>query len=140
LSIAELERKGLVRRFEPSADEIRALLQIAERDVSVAKVLLGSDLDWAFNVAYNAMLQTARAWMLKQKFRPVGESHHEVIIDFARTTLGKGFEEVDVLDIMRKKRHRAVYGEIGVISKTEAENALKSAESFLKKVSKKVSP
>ncbi len=106
----------------------------------MARKLLEEDLDWAFNVAYNAILQTAKAWMLSNGYRPVGGSQHRTVVDFAMLTLREGFEEVELFDRMRKKRNRAVYGEAGIVSEFEAKSAVDSAVSFVEKVSRKITP
>jgi len=37
------------------------LLQVVVRDLTTAKKVLPEDLDWAYNIVYNAVLQATRA-------------------------------------------------------------------------------
>ena len=55
------------------------------------------------------------------------------MIDFAEGVIGKDYRIlVKKFDKMRRKRHYLIYGIGLAISKTEAKNAVKSAEDFLK--------
>jgi len=134
---AELESDGLIVRFEATNQELENCILLAERDLSVADST--ADADWAFNIAYNAMLQAGRAWMFSQGFRPRGETGHVAVVQFAGATLGKdaaGF--VAIFDSMRRKRHRAVYDEPGIVSGQEVRSALSAAKAFLALVKRKI--
>jgi len=63
-------------------------IKAAKRDISVAKKTLPEDCDWAFSIAYNAMLQSARALMFSDGYVAVGENQHKIAVDYADVKLG----------------------------------------------------
>jgi uncharacterized protein (UPF0332 family) len=135
ISFDDLERDGLIRRLPVDEKKVRDAFALAKRDVKTSKGLLAEDPDWAFSIAYNAILQAARALMFSRGYRPHGKAQHISVIRFLETSLGKDAAETIVaIDRMRRKRHRAVYDTAGSVSTLEAENATKRAEDFLKVV------
>jgi uncharacterized protein (UPF0332 family) len=131
MSYKELERRRLIESVETSAGEILSLFTIVERDINIAQHLVSHDLDWAFNLAYNSMLQSCLALMQAYGYRARGPSKHKTALLFARSVLS---EEYDVrlrqLDRIRRKRHRAVCEVAGLISKREAEETIRLAVEF----------
>ena len=85
--------EGRIRRHTPQTRTIRDLLLLAERDARVAEQTLEVDPDWAFNIAYNAVLQAARAFMMKQGYRPRGPEQHATVVSFLKEALGNAFVE-----------------------------------------------
>ena len=128
----ELEREGHIKKLPVNRRKIEDSLNLAKRDVKVAKDVLNQDCDWAFSIAYNAMLQAIRALMFSKGYRPSGRNQHVSVVRFAEFFLGE--EDVIILDRMRRKRHAAVYDTAGMISKREAENAVARAEKLVKKI------
>ena len=111
----------------------------AKRDISVAKKMLKEDDDRAFSIAYNAMLQSARAMMFFDGYTTIGENHHKATVDYADVKLGaKLSEKIELFDRMRRKRHSAVYDKAGAVSHFEAKHAVQNAEDFLQKVLQKL--
>ena len=103
--------------------------------MKVAQKTLAEDNDWAFSIAYNAILQAGRALMFSRGYRPRGTEQHKTVLRFIETTLGKPYQEkVRFIDTMRINRHRAVYDEPELISKSEAEYAVKIAREFVELV------
>lgn len=112
--------------------QAKECLLSAEKDIKTAGTVLPSDPDWAFTIAYNSMLRAVRALMLSDGYSPLGENHHKTTIDYAAVKLGaKHNALVESFDIMRKKRHHAVYVVSGAISSFEAGHAIADAESLL---------
>lgn len=135
LSFDDLERDGLIRRLPVDGTKVRDSFALAQRDIKTSKSLLGRDPDWAFSIAYNAILQTARALMFSEGYRPHGRAQHISAIRFIEVAMGKDATGIIVaFDRMRRKRHRAVYDTAGSVSTLEAENAIRRAEDFLKVV------
>jgi uncharacterized protein (UPF0332 family) len=69
------ERLLKERRIQPYTAkpvEVRQLLDVANRDIATAKKNLEDATDWAYNIAYNAVLQASRALMLHEGYRPRG--------------------------------------------------------------------
>lgn len=63
MNLDDLLKQGLIKHFKSSSAQVRDRLNLAKRDIVTARKLLGSDSDWAFSIAYNALLQAARAFM-----------------------------------------------------------------------------
>lgn len=126
-----LLKKGLIRPFEAAPSQISDRLGLARRDIETARSL--TNTDWAYNIAYNAMLQAARALMFAEGYRTAGgEGQHKTVVLFAESALGRTFEEeVRFFEKMRVKRNRAVYDTAGIISETEARQAVEFAEKFI---------
>ncbi len=93
---------------------------------------MGQDWDWGFAIAYNAVLQGARALMYARGFRPVGPDVHRNTFAFVGEALGPDFDElVSFFDRMRSKRHQAVYDVAGLITEVEARTLFEEAGQFV---------
>ena len=81
------------------------------------------------------MLKIARALVFLQNYRPSDGQQHKTTIEVAGKILGKGFSElIDIFDKMRKKRNQFTYDPMLPLSLADANNALKTANEFYKKV------
>lgn len=128
----ELLRSGRIREEKVSRLSVRQALERAERDLQVAARLIAEDLDWAFAISYNAVLQASRAYMFAQGYRPASAEGHKNTFAFMRIALGKEHEElITYFDRMRVKRNQATYNVAGLITKTEAQNLLEKARDFV---------
>jgi len=124
-----------------SEKQVKDRLDLAERDLSIAKDVLASSPEWSFNIAYNAMHQSGRALMLHEGYRTVGEGHHVTVIRFLEIFLGNGYEKpLQLMDRMRRQRNRATYDMAGTISKTQADEALETAKEFVSLIKRKIAP
>lgn len=132
MSYDELLRQGRIRPQKVSPQEVQQLLQVAARDLETAATLVPENLDWAFNIVYNAMLQAARALMLHEGYRSRGQGQHMTTVRFCEIALGSAYKrELSLLDQMRRKRHRLVYERVGLVSRQEVEQALDFARGFV---------
>ncbi len=130
----ELERSGRLKSYEARPREIERLLQVAQRDLLAADRNLAEDEDWSYSMAYNALLQAARALMFSRGYRPRGKDQHRTVVRFTKLTLGHEYrKEVALFDQMRRKRNRLIYESVGLVSQQEAEQALAFARKFVKK-------
>ncbi|MFA7198315.1 MAG: HEPN domain-containing protein [Methanoculleus sp.] len=127
--VEDLKRQGLIRKLPPDPKAVENAISLAHRDVAVAKNALTNNADWAYTIAYNAMLQAARALMFSKGYRPAGNNQHATVVRFTGQFLNT--ESVDALDRMRRRRHIVVYDMAGTVSQLEAENAVSRAESLL---------
>ena len=135
MSYEKLLSEGLIKKQSPKPDAIRDLLSLAERDAKVAEQTLEVDPDWAFNIAYNSVLQASRAFMLKEGFRPRGPNQHATVVRFLQEALAQKLpEDIVTFDQMRRKRHRAVYDTAGRIGASEAEQAVIFVKNYLEKI------
>ena len=139
MAIDDLLRSGRIRRERISPAEVREALALADRDLRVARKLIGEDLDWGFTVAYSAVLQAARAFMFAKGYRPATAEGHKNTFAFLAAALGPEQEDlVGYFDRMRNKRNQAVYGMAGRIAETEARNLLAKATEFVRLVTRLV--
>ena len=68
-------------------------------------------------------------------YRPYSEQRHVAVIEFVHELFGKEISDkmINIFDRMRKKRHRIVYEEAGIVTQDEAEQAIRWAEEFVQK-------
>ena len=132
----DLLRRGEIRRLPPDPRQVADALGIAKRDAAVARAMLQGNDDWAYTIAYNAMLQAVRAIMFSQGFRPAGRNTHMTVVRFAELALPA--EDAILLDRMRRKRHASVYDTAGIVSRAEAEAAVARAEEFVARIEAKL--
>ncbi len=131
----ELQRQGKIKPYPARSEEIKKLLQVASRDLSAAERNLADDPDWAYTIAYNAVLQAARAVVLAKGFRPRGAEQHATVVQFIEETLGKPYsKQIGLFDQMRRKRHRVIYEVAGLVSRKEAEQAVAFAKQFVEEI------
>ena len=127
--------KGKIKPYPSRPIEIKHLIEVAERDLTAANHNLQDNPDWAYSMAYNAVLQTSRALMLSKGYRPRGAEQHATVVSFVREMLGNSFtDQIDLFDQMRRKRHRILYEIAGSVSTSEAEQALSFAIEFVKTI------
>jgi len=139
MSIDDLLRSGRIRREAVSRAEIHEALKLADRDLRVARKLMADETDWGFTVAYNAVLQAARAFMFAKGYRPASAEGHKNTFAFLAAALGPEHADlVSYFERMRNKRNQAVYGMAGRIADTEARNLLRKAADFLRLVKRLV--
>jgi len=121
-----------IKPYHAQRREIDRLLKIAVRDLATAEKVLHEDLDWTFNIVYNAVLQAGRALMLHEGFRPRGAEQHRTVVQFCELSLGPTYKpQVALFDQMRRKRNRLIYETVGLVSRQEAEQALAFAKTFV---------
>lgn len=132
MAYESLLKKGLIKSFNAAPSQISDRIGLARRDIDTARTL--SNSDWAYNIAYNAMLQAARALMFAEGYRTAGgEGQHKTVVQFAELALGRTFEEeVRFFEKMRVKRNQAVYDIPGIISEAEARQAIEHAAKFIR--------
>lgn len=139
MNLSDLLKENRIKPITPDAAQAKDCLDAAEHDATTAKTLLGKDDDWAFAIAYNAMLQSARALLFQDGFSTVGQAHHKTIVDYAEIKLGAKFKEkVELFDSMRKRRNHLIYDKRGVISRYEAAHAIETAGAFISIVRQKL--
>ena len=129
--------QGLIKKQKVDFSQIEALLLRAQKDIVAAKANLEIDEEVTYNYAYLAMLRCGRSIVFIKGYRSVDGQQHKTIIELSGEILGEGFKNViKKFDRMRRKRNQFTYDPFVPVSKNEAENALKTAEEFVKKVLK----
>lgn len=76
---SELEKSRRIRPGRFSSKQISDCLALSRRDLKIAETILKENQDWAFNIAYNAMLQATKALMYSKGFRPPVASPKKVL-------------------------------------------------------------
>jgi uncharacterized protein (UPF0332 family) len=131
----KLLKQGRIKRYKARPREVERLLQVAIRDLATAEKVLPEDLDWTFNIVYNAVLQAARALMLHEGYRPRGEGQHRTVVQCCELALGPDFKpQIALFDQMRRKRNRLIYEVVGLVSRREAEQVLAFAQVFVEEI------
>ncbi len=115
MSLITYSNNRWLRQHATSSDEVGRLLAIAERDISQSQTP-GLGPEWRFDIAYNSVLQAATAALAASGYRAERQSKHMRTLECLEFTVGLSRDEVDFLDHCRRKRHRAVYEQIGAIS------------------------
>ncbi len=124
--------KGLIQKQKTSITDVERLLIRSTKDLKTAKANLEIDEGIAYSVAYLAMLRAGRAFMLLKGFRPSDGYQHKTAVEFVRQLLGDEYSAlIKHFDRMRRKRNLFTYEIDITVSYTEAENALRSAETFV---------
>jgi hypothetical protein len=96
------------------------LLAIADRDIQQSQVV-GLGPEWCFDIAYNACLQLAVACLASEGYQAERQNKHQRTIEcLAFTVYQQDRTWVDFLDVCRRKRHAAVYEQVGGISAQES--------------------
>jgi hypothetical protein len=122
VSLTLYSRNRWIRSHRPSRDEVGRLLAIADRDIEQSQTP-GLGPEWRFDIAYNAALQLATAALAAAGYQA----------ERLRTLESLAFvadideDTVAFLDRCRRKRHSAVYDQVGAISDHEAAEMLAAA-------------
>jgi len=136
MTLDQLEREGFIKKLPTNYRKVTDALSLAQRDIITAKNILKQDADWAFNIAYNAILQTLRAFMFSKGYRPDGSNQHVSVVRFAELYLESDI--VIMFDRMRRKRHLSIYDTAGTISPNEAKTAIETAEDIFEKIKRQI--
>lgn len=132
MSIEKLIKEGRIHPFNAAQDEVNRAIEIARRDLALSERLLEENLDWCFSIAYNAVLQACRAYMFHRGYRPTSTEAHKATFEFMQLAVEEPFREsISYFDRVRKKRHRTIYDEVGVITEKQAKELLKRARELL---------
>jgi uncharacterized protein (UPF0332 family) len=131
MNFDELRDKGIIEPVTVDAAEIANLLRVARRDIATAESLLGTDYDWAFAVAYNAVLQSSVAYMAQCGFRPANRNKHYNTFRFMKQALSDQPELASRLQRFRKKRNTTVYESVGAVGETEVRDIIAFAPLYV---------
>ncbi len=139
ISYSDLESRGLIRKTKIDDKRVEDSLDLARRDIEAAEAMLDKTYDWAYSIAYNAMLQATRALMFSMDYRPDGKNQHVSVVKFAEEVFGTTHKDTIILfERMRRNRHISVYDTPGTISETQARNAIAKAQEFLTAVEERI--
>lgn len=115
-----------IRTHETSAQEIANLLAIVDRDIQQSQTP-GLGPEWCFDIAYNSALQCATAALAAAGYHAARQNKHMRTIECLAFTVALQSKDVDLLDRCRRKRHTAVYEQVGAVSDQEADEMVSFA-------------
>ena len=135
MAYEDLLKRRIIEPVAISKGEIVEHLRVAKHDSSVAQEIAAVDLDWAFTVAYNGILQTALSYMYFQGYRPRGEGKHLNTFRFLKVALPEAYQsEINRLQKLRRKRNMAVYQRRGTVTEKEATDIIEFAGKFFEEI------
>lgn len=131
--VKEYTANSLITKQGVEFDQINNLIDQAGNELAVCKKILEISPQVAFTCAYTAMLYAARAFMLLKGYRPIRNNQHRTVIVFIDVCVGRDYKIlIQKFDNMRQKRNLVMYEPWGInISKTDTQNAIKSAEELI---------
>ena len=139
MDLKRLEAQGHIEKANFSGAQITSNLNRAQRDLITAKANLKIDEEWAYTIAYHAMLRAGRALMFAFGYRPRGKDQHKTVVEFCSESLGKDFQHLTTrFNRMRLKRRDFIYEPERPIPKTEALKSLESAELFVQEIIQRI--
>ena len=87
----------------------------------------------------SAIFKTRRALLLLNGYVPDDGAQHKTVVELTSAVLGEKFRDLtEQFERMRRERNELTYQGGTLLSKSEAQNALSSAISFIQNVLKKV--
>ena len=136
MSLRLLEEQKRIKKITLDPTYIRNQLEIADHALASANRLLEEDPDYSYTRAYTAMLASGRAFMCSLGYIPDGTEKHLSVKLFLEQYLDR--QMITKFDVARRKRHTLEYDQIGIISPTDAVNAVATAEDFVKLIKSKI--
>ena len=137
MNLSDLLNNLMIEKVASNAEEINNKMEIAIRDVRLARKHLDpndpDEWDGAYNTAFNAMLQAGTALMGKKGYRPKGREHHYAVTQCVAILYPTQFSTslLAVFEKARQRRNTASYFESGTVSFTQAETIVTKAEEFI---------
>ena len=139
MSVDKLLRDGKIHKFMATAEEIDKVIDIARRDLSLAKKIAELNRDWCFSILYNSVFQICRAYMFSQGYRPASHETHKTVFEFMSEVVEAPYKGmISYFDRARKKRHRSIYDEVGLVSSREIGELLAKANRFIEYIVNKL--
>ena len=135
MSFKDWQDKGLLKPHHPSAQEIRALLALADQSLADSRIEALST-DGKLHAAYNAALTVGTAALHACGYRTNSNvpGHHATTIRSLEFTMRLDATVVRRLDAFRSKRNRSSYMAAGAVSEQEVtelrEMSVKLREDF----------
>jgi hypothetical protein len=135
MAYEELRERGLVEETRPDFRQISKLLARALQDLSTARANVSIDKEWAYTIAYQAMLRAGKAIVMAEGWRPRGRDQARTIVLLVGEILGEEARSlVNGFDRMRRKRQDFMEEPETPIPRYEVEGALKDAQTLIEKL------
>jgi len=119
-----------VRRQATSADEIRALFRVVERDLEQAEVP-GLYPDGKYTFVYNAALQLATIVLRLKGLRVGAPGHHRETFHVVEPLVPEAMQSIVAeFEHARRKRNTVMYDQAGTISEHEVNDLRQAVKEF----------
>lgn len=145
MNLQDLLSEGLIEPFTSNVFQMRQKMEVAREDVITAKDSVkgtARSIEWAYDQAYNAMLQSGTALMYSMGYRAKTNTgkHHWAVEQFLKSECATAIPNDALIAFgdARNKRHRSIYEETGSISKSQAEYLIVQAEIFVTSIASKL--
>lgn len=138
MSFDDLLNKRAIEKVEITPSEIRDRLAIARRDIQTAEGVAGTNLDWAYVIAYNGILQASTAYMNSLGYRPRGEGHHYSTFRFMEEALPENQAMIRRVQKLRRKRNMTVYDQTGLVGEKEAHEVIEFAARYYRDIERRL--
>ncbi len=123
-AVEQMLRERQLQRVTPSRAHADAMLAQAGRYAASAQLVLDSDPDGAYVLAYDAMRKALTAVLENQGLRPTSRGGHIALIDAVRAQLDPPLgSTLRPADRMRSRRNRVEYPDASVPPVSAAEVA-----------------
>jgi hypothetical protein len=132
MSLEDAAANGHIQPHKTSADEVRSLRALVDRDVADSKVELLSD-DRRFATAYNAALQISKLALACAGYRvSKGQSAHFASFEMVAIAIPANEiqELTDYFDVCRRKRNHIDYDGSQIVSRGETEELIKKVQEY----------
>lgn len=124
MSLAQWKANGWLKPHVTSEQELKNLLQIADRDIADAASDGLSD-DWRFGIAYNAALKLCTMMLYDAGYMPEKTlAHYRTLLSIEYTLGPERKADAIYLDSCRAKRNHVEYDYVNGASEAEAEELL----------------
>jgi HEPN domain-containing protein len=129
----EMERLGYLERMVPNPQAVQEWIDDASRHLRSATRLADDDPRLAYAACHDAIRKALTALLAQRGLRPKGgEGGHVRIIEWGAVALAADVDGdiLDALDLIRRQRHVAEYGELAsqVIGSPEVVEAIRVAD------------
>lgn len=132
MKLEKFENQKLIEKFQPSQKQVVNNIQQALKDLDISRANLKINEEWAFTIAYHAMLRSGRALLFSYQYRPRGKNQHKTIVLICEEILGPKFKTlISRFDRMRRKRHEFIYQPQKPIAYSEALSSINDARKFV---------
>jgi hypothetical protein len=128
-TIHALLERGHLQQVPADTETAQTLVTTSERHVQSAAMLVDSDPEAAFSLAYDAARKAATALLAHQGLRPTSAGGHLAVVDAINAQF-PGVAGLKSLDRLRRRRNQAEYPDpagYDPISSDEAAEGLEAA-------------
>jgi HEPN domain-containing protein len=134
MAYEELRERGLVEEIRPDFRQVSMLLARALKDFATARANISIDKEWAYIIAYQAMLRATKALVMAEGWRVKGRDQARTFVILIGELLGEeGRALVNGFDRMRRKRQDFMEEPQTPIPRYEVEGALKDAQALIER-------